>query len=1593
MKKIIRILLRIVCVVIGAVIGLAVLAVVAIYLPPVQDFVKDFAFKKVNESTGMNISASTFRLRPPLRLELGGISVVEESGDTLASLGHADVNVMLLPLIGGAAEIEDIGLENLYYRMGTPDSAMYLTARVDTVSLTDATYSFRRSVIDARGPLSLAGGRVNLIMNDSIPVAADTASSTPMDLLIMVNDIELRRVAYSMKMMPLIDSLGAYVPVARLSEGRIDMATQNIHARSLEVDSVSATYLIPAVASAADTVAADTTATTMPWTVTADRVTLTAREAVYAVAGAVPVPGLDMNYLAVSDVDIEVDSLYNRATSVRVPLRRLLATERCGLSLNATGLFSMDSTTMRADGFRISTGHSIVDLDAMMGVGDMTADPELPLSINATAEVALSDVSTAFPAMEPMLRAFPPTPVRLVARAGGTSGHIEIDTLSAALPTIAHLKAEGSVDNAFDFDRMSGRIILDGAIQQGANRLKGIFLERSTASTINIAPTRLRGDVKYSPGRVDGKLGAYTGAGRMNLDARWGMTAESYNASLSVDRFPVQSFMPTLGVSNVSATLHADGHGYNPLRPTTSVNVDMRINEITLNERTLSNIILTAQLSDGRAHGSLVSLNQDAELDADFDATLTPDGYTWDVNGDIHNIDLMAMGFSTSPMAGSMSLASTGALTAGMKKIDATLDVADLNWSMGEERFEAKEIKMNVASDSTTTAALSTGDMDLHINSRVPLMSIIDRMSLLPAFMDSVLATKRVDVIKLQNTLPPLDAHLAAGGNNPVADYLGKYSATSWDSLAFTLRNDSLLHISSRVLGLIAGSNRLDTIAFDANQKGKYLVFSVSMNERPGTMDNFAHVNFTGFVADDKLSMLLRQSNIEGEQGFHIGMNLVASDSTITVRFVPRKPVIAYKRWSINPDNYVSVNLVDKFMSANLELEGDDSALRLYTLNETDASDQEDIVLELSKIHLQDWLSISPFAPPIKGDLGANLRFHLEREQITGKGNASLDNLYYGRDRVGSFGLDLDISNSRGGVLTADVGLMVDSVKVITARGALNDSTLSNPFLLDFSMIRFPLGVANPFLPKEYARLSGTLSGHMAITGTMVEPIFNGNLTFDTAAVKVGMLGQTFTFAPDSIPVDSNVVRFDGFRITGANKNPLLINGLVDMRMLSDPKFDLSMEARDMQIINSSRPRGADAYGKAFIDLDANVKGNMTFVNVDADLSVLAGTNVTYIMTDAESQIVNRSTGDMVQFVQFADSGAIIRADSLVQTGMNMNLEARLNIQEGSTISVDLSSDGKNKVQIKGQGNLTYSQNPMNDGRLTGRFNINGGFVRYTPPLMSEKLFDFDDGSYVSFNGNMMNPILNVHATDHLRANVTRSGEDSRLVTFDVMLGITGTLEQMNVAFNLATVDDITVANELQSMSPDQRANQAMNLLLYNVYTGPGTHATSNLAANPLYSFLSSQLNSWMANNVKGVDISFGIDQYDKTAGGDSSTATSYSYRVSKNLFNDRFKIIVGGNYTTDADADENFSQNLISDISFEYMLNRSGSMLVRIFRHTGYESILEGEITQTGVGFVMKRKLNTLRNMFRFFPGIKPKSVKVPEPEKSNTESTDTAK
>ena len=112
------------------------------------------------------------------------------------------------------------------------------------------------------------------------------------------------------------------------------------------------------------------------------------------------------------------------------------------------------------------------------------------------------------------------------------------------------------------------------------------------------------------------------------------------------------------------------------------------------------------------------------------------------------------------------------------------------------------------------------------------------------------------------------------------------------------------------------------------------------------------------------------------------------------------------------------------------------------------------------------------------------------------------------------------------------------------------------------------------------------------------------------------------------------------------------------------------------------------------------------------------------------------------------------------------------------------------------------------------------------------------------------------------------------------------------------------------------------------------------------------------------MDLSFGIDSYGQDD--PSGQHTDYSYRLSKSLFSNRIRAVIGGKFSTDSDPTQNLKENLIDDLSIEYMLDKRDNMYIRIFRHTGYESILEGEITETGVGFVIRKKLSRLGDLFR---------------------------
>ena len=1570
----------------GIIIILPLLVAIALYIPPVQNWAVDLACRQVSKSTGMKIDVGYLRLKFPLNLSVDDVLVIESNGDTMATAVNAELRVAMLPLLKGDIALEGLSAKSVFYQLGNSDSIMWLRANVNKADIDNGNMNFGRGTIDV-GNAIVEGGRVSLMMKDTTVVTPkDTAATKP--LVIKAASIRLVNIDYKMCMPPTIDTLDAHIGDATLLAGLVDMTTKRINAKTLAVNGVNARYLTSPISiqdslsrQEPDTVAM---ADDEMWTITADSVRLQADNAIYAISGTSPLPGLDFNYLQARGISIEVTDFYNRGTSIKVPLRHLVATERCGLELKASGTFAMDGKIMKASDFRISTQRSHLRLDAQMGIGDLTTDPDLPLGIDMRGTLSANDALLAFPIYSPMIKALPqPRDINVTLNAKGTPSRLSVNALKLQLPRIFNISGNGQITNVTDFQKMGGSVKFDGAVTD-PNAVKATLASLKMDSTITIPALKISGNADYHPGNISGKVNLTTGAGRMLADGYWISRKESYKADITLTSFPVNAFMPTLGIGDITGTVHVTGAGYNPMSPKTSLAAEVVVDNVIYNGKTYSDASLKADANNGDMNVSLHSGNPNAYLDMNAHARIDSGIIKGSLDGEIQDVNLQALGLMTTPCRGRVDIAGKGQYDPKSGGIIADINISDLDWLMDTTRYYTPSLTLRATADrQLTTLDMVSEDLVMRGAIKERWDSIMPAIERITTVLDRQIKAKRSDVIELQRAIPPLDIDLSMGSDNIAGRVLAQ-NGIGLGNLNMTMRNDSLLHLNGAVSQLAIGTNVIDSLALHINQHNKYLVYNVKMNNGPGPLAEWADVTVNGFIADDKLALFADQHNQQGQQGYRIGAVSTLSDSVVTVKLVPKAPVIAYKNWTLNSDNFLSYNFYDKQIGANLLLENAPSSLHIFTRPVPDpeeGSSPNELVVSAKAIKIEDWIGISPFAPPMTGLASANIKVHRVNDELVGTLVAGIDDFTYDRQKVGKFGVALKVANNpQHKSLWADGIVWVNDKKTIVLNGALNDSTRTSPFMLDMSMIQFPLSVANPFLPAGTARLDGNLNGTMKLTGSPAKPVLNGYLQFDSASVKVDMIGSTYRFSDEKIPVDSNIVRFNNFAINTLNENPLVINGTADINDLTDVRLGLQLEGNDMLMVNSNRPKGADIYGKGYLGIKADVKGSMSNLFCNANVALLSGSDVTYAMTSSQSALTSQSTSDLVSFVNFSDTLQVSQ-DSRQTPASSLTLNATLQILPNTSINVDISTDGKNHASISGQGELTYTMSPQNPGRLIGRYTINEGEVKYTPPLMSEKDFNFKEGSFVNFTGDMMNPGLNISATDRMKANVTPEGGNSRLVYFDVTINVTGSLDEMKVIFDLSCEDDITIQNELSAMSPEQRANQAMNLLLYGVYTGPGTKANAGLSGNPLYSFLASQLNT-LASNVKFVDISFGIDQYNSTVQGNTSTATNYSYQISKNLLNNRIRIVVGGSYTTDPQADENFAENLVNNISFEYLLNRSGSMYVKLFRHTGYE-IIEGEIISTGVGFVFKRNLNSLRDMFKF---KRPTKNQTPEPQDKQT-------
>lgn len=1546
---------------------------ILLYIPPVQTFVKNIACDFVYKSTGMKADIGKFRLSFPLDVSLEKVLVLDQHADTMVRANKVIADVKFLPLLKLDVQLKRLSLEEGYYRMVSPDSSMIMSVGAGLLDVDD-----KSSANIATGEINLnkallRNGNLKLYMNvwKQKPTPPDSSSSTP--FLIKANDLKLENFSFAMSMLPTIDTLYLTARDINLEQGVVDLGKNKVSWKRASVADGSGAYYTPTPEWVAAHPAPESQPSSgPPMQILGDSISLDSFRFIYAMKGAKPLSGFDASYIEVSEIGLGMKNFYNESSTVRLPITRLQAKERSGLRIvSGSGGINVDSTGLSLRNLDVNTLYSYVRGSADVPFALMELKPQAPVNVDVEARLGMPDIDSFMPSLKEYTSLLPArNPLDVTLKADGSLESVDIDCLEASLRDVMSLHAKGYADNPLDIKKLEAEVDFNGRISDP--RLINKFMGESE---IKVPAFHIEGTATAMRENYGADFILTSTAGNASGTGHVGVNSEKYNIDAEVNGLDVGYFMPSLGIGSVTASVQAEGAGFNPLSGKSVTDARLRVNSIEYNKRVFRDIRADVVLRpDNNFDLYAVSVNDGLNLEIEGNGSIHPDDYVFDMMARIRDLDLHKIGMSPDMNNGKGTIYINGTASPDRWLYAADLKLVDFDWNLPNQYIHLPG-GLTARIDATETS--TSADIDSYMTSmafRSPsgLKMLVDGMTKATDEIMAQVKRRDLQMDSISAVLPPFTLSLNASGRGLLNQFLVP-SGMNLDTIYGSISKDSLFHGNIAARRFTSGSINIDTLYLALKERRNLLDYKIHMGNRPGTMDEFAQVNLNGYLGSNRLGAFLTQRNLQGKTGYRIGLTAAVQDSTVSVHFTPLKSTIAYLPWTLNDDNYIDYNLSNMKMEANLQASSSESSILLRT--EPTSSGNDELHMKLDNIKIEDFLSMSLFAPPITGAVNSDIHVLYDGSTLSGSGTLGVRQLTYEKNKLGDFDLNLKAGMAHDGSTDVTASMLVNGEPAIAAYANLKNDSVGGliPDSIGVRLTEFPLKLANPFL-GDMATLSGCLNGDMKMDGSFAKPIFNGEISFDDASVYVPMVGCKLGFDTVPVGVVNSVVDFDQFDIYGVNTNPITIDGSVDASSFSNVLINLGVNARNCQLIKSDSRSKSDLFGKLFINLDGSVKGSLSMMDVKANLDILGTTDVTYRLNMAPSEITGGSSDNVVKFVNFNDTTQVVKADSVAPTSA-MRIRAALTISPGTQAVVLLSPNGTDKVQLQPTANLNYYQNYMGDMRLNGTLILGNGFARYKIPLIGEKMFTFKPSSQVTWNGDLMNPKLNITATDDMKANVTQ-GSNSRLVNFLVTLNASGSLGAPKVSFDLSTDDDLSLQNELQSMSADQRQTQAMNLLLTGQYTGQNikTSGASALSTNMLYGYLTSTLNKWAAQNIRGVDLSFGVDQYDKIQNGASSTQTSYSYQVSKSLFNNRFKIQVGGNYSTDASADENLSQNLISDISAEYVLKQTETvnMSVRLFRHTGFESILEGEITETGAGFVLKRKLDNLLHVFRFGSGRK---------------------
>ena len=1540
----------------AGVVLLVVLLACLLYVPGIQESVKERVERSVAESTGMDIAVGRVLLRFPLNVGVEDVFVGDGQQDTLVAVGRVRVNVGLGRVLRGVVSVKELGVEDAVVHFRDTISGMSLDAWLGELRLRVRTVDLKRKEADV-ALLSLENGRVSMSPGVS---GADTTGgeSAPLDWLIRIDEIALNGIDYGM--VSASGEMKVGVGEAAIRDGVVGLGKQTIVVDEVELRQGYCELLTAGGDSAVEEPVATDTVVALPWTVSVNRVELTDNR-FYMCPQTMRSDSIKFpEKIDVTGLSLTIDSVYNRGTEVAARIRHLALQEACGVCVkDLAGCVELGEGQMRVDGLSLTTANSRLGIEATVEAGLTDFGADVPLNLAWSGKIGGRDLLLFVPGMDGQVDSLlRENVVAMDGNVRGTLNRLDLPDLRVSVGNLLALKLRGQVASLMEFEKAEGQVEMD--LQVGDGGFARVF----TGGGLTLPDSlRLQGMAELKGRQADVRLGLSQGEGTLTAVAGYGLADNRYHLNVALRDFDVEAFMPGDSVGRLTADLLARGKGWDVTRDSAQVELDVK--SLMYKDYHYKNVLVRAEMGAGVLNGTLSSGNEALDLELAFGGEVTDAYYRGRVSGDVRNVDLQALHFSPTALAFSLGMDLSGEWRmsgeAGMRAefSEICLDNGQAN-ALGDLSLRAE------ASGQKTELDVDAGDLRIRFEGEGNLTSLLGKLTEVGSVAARQLEMYAFDMEEMQRVMPAFRFEMSAGKDNLINRYLkgNKLGFRNFDLVTGYVPGKDW-RLGLRTDSLVAGGFVIDSVLLETSRAERALRYGVDVYMSPEQLNGMVELGVHGNVVDNQVNVRLREKGKGREDVFNVGADVAFEQEAVSVSLSPGPLVLGFMPWQVNQSNYVRVTS-EGMIAANLRLSSEDKRVRIVSRGKNQDR-PEALEVDIKGIELERISESLSFLPEMAGRLAVDIRMNNVDEGIDLAGNVVVDELAYQKKRVGDVKAEMRYKQTGQDGQQVEAGMRVDGDEAVSVRGVLagDDGEEMN---LDVRIPRFPLRLANVFTPDGTVDVAGILCGRVFVTGAMDAPRLNGELAFRDGVVDVAMIGTAF--AVDSVPlvIKDNVLEFNKWGLIAPNKKKLELGGNVDFTSLDDVRMNTSLTTRNFQVIGVEKNDKTLVYGQAYMDLSTTVKGPLNALQVRGNVGLLGNTQLNYVLKSSPLDVSDKSE-ELVRFVSFRDTVLVNEADTLQElTTTSLDLLLTMKIDPLVSMNVLLSAGGQDRVSIQGGGELTYSLNPLGDSRLVGRYVLTGGLISYGLPVIGSKEFKIQDGNYVEWKGDLMNPEMNITAAETISASVTDDSQNSRLVNFQAMIKVGGSLEKLDVAFDLAVTGDLTIQNQLAGMTAEERAKEAMNLMLYGTYTAPGTVAKNNVSDNAINNLVEKELNEWSRKHLKGVDLSFGINSYNQVTEGGESKKTDYSYQFSKRLFNNKVRVSVGGRISTDNNPAESggMEENLVDDISLEYMFGNSSKYFLKLFRHTGYESVLEGEVTQTGISVVLRKKFQEFLDIFR---------------------------